>query len=168
MRYAAAYIVPLFALCSPLKAQSGEDVPSSVRQGGNTGIEVRSGVEFQQFELDGGQEVEKFSIPVTASLTTGRLRITAQLPYVRVSGPENVVVPSGPLGLPILVDPTQPAEIRKREGIGDARVAAAYDLGIQGVNASLSAGAKLPTASVEKGLGTGEARFRECPQCVEI
>ncbi len=159
MRRALACILPLLVLCSPLQAQTTDEPPQSARQGGATGIEVFSGVEFQQFELEDGSEIEKFSVPVTARLTAGRLRVTAQVPYVRVRGPDNVVVPSGPLGLPIFVDPTRPAQIRSREGIGDARVGLAYDLGVPGVAVSLSTGAKLPTASADKGLGTGKADY---------
>lgn len=159
MRHASAYVLPLLALCSPLQAQTTEELPPSARQSGAAGFEVYSGVEFQQVELEGGQEVDKFSAPITARLTAGRLHVTAQVPYVRVSGPDNVVVPSGPLGLPVFVDPTRPAEIRSREGIGDARVGVTYDLGIPGVAASLNTGTKLPTASASKGLGTGKADY---------
>jgi hypothetical protein len=159
LRYASAYVILVLALCAPVNAQDSEDVPPSARQGGSAGIEILSGAEFQQLELEDGREIDKISVPLTARLTTGRLRFTAQMPYLRVSGPENVVVPSGPLGLPILVDPTRPAEVRTREGIGDARVGVAYDVGLPAINLSLNAGAKLPTASAEKGLGTGAADY---------
>lgn len=159
MRYAPAYVVPLLALCSPLHAQNSDELPPTPRQGGTTAVEVFSGVQFQQIELEDGQEVDKFSVPVTARLTTGRLRITAQVPYSRVTGPGNVIAPSGPLGLPIFADPTQLAGVRSREGLGDARLGLAYDLGIPSVDVSLNGGVKLPTASVEKGLGTGKSDY---------
>ena len=159
MRYAPAYVVPLLALCSPVHAQSTEELPPSARQGRTPAVEVFSGVEVQQIELEDGQEVDKVSVPITARLTAGRLRITAQVPYTRVTGPRNVVAPSGPLGLPILVDPTQPAEVRRREGLGDVRVGLAYGLGISAVDVSLNTGVKLPTASADKGLGTGEVDY---------
>jgi hypothetical protein len=142
-----------------LQAQSTDEPPASARQGGAAGVEVFSGVEFQQVELESGEQIDKFSVPITARVTAGRLRVTAQVPYLSVTGPENVVVPSGPLGLPILVDPTRPAEVRSREGIGDARIGMAYDLGIPAVDVSLNMGAKLPTASAETGLGTGQADY---------
>lgn len=134
MRYASAYVLPFLALCAPLNAQSGEELPRSAGRGSTAGLEVYTAAEFQQFELDDGQEIEKVSVPVTARLTAGRVRVTAQVPYVRVSGPDNVVAPSGPLGLPIFVDPTRPPDVRTREGLGDARVAVAYDVGIPEVN----------------------------------
>jgi hypothetical protein len=159
LRYAAVFFAPLLVLSSPSHAQQSEDLPAAGRPGGTPGLEIVTGVEFQQLELSDGQELEKVTIPLTARLSAGRVRLSAQLPYVRVSGPENVVPPSGPLGLPILLDPTRTVEVRTREGIGDARVGLAYDLGIPGMNASLNAGAKVPTASADEGLGTGKADY---------
>ena len=159
MRYTTAYALLFLALPSPLKAQTSEEVPRPVRPESATGAEIFSAVEYQRFELDGGAEIEKLTLPITGRLTTGRLRISAQLPYVRVSGPGNVVAPSGPLGLPIFVDPSRSADIRTRSGLGDARLGVAYDLGVPAVRTSLNAGAKLPTASVKNGLGTGEVDY---------
>lgn len=159
MRYATAYALLFLVLPSPLKAQTSDDLPRSVRPELARGAEMLSTLEYQRFKLDGGVEIEKLTVPITGRLTVGRLRISAQLPYVRVTGPGNVVAPSGPLGLPILADPSRPAEIGSRSGLGDMSLGIAYDLGIPAVNASLNAGAKLPTASVKKGLGTGEADY---------
>ncbi len=153
--------LPLFVLAAPLAAQQREEVkPEAATEGDDTAVELFTGAEFQEIELSDGRKVEKFSIPMAAQVTAGRVRVTAQLPYMRVKAPGDVVVPSGPLGLPILVDPAGPAEISTREGIGDLRVDAAYQLPISGLNASVSGGVKLPTASTEKGLGTGETDYR--------
>lgn len=154
--------LPLLVLTVPLAAQQREEVKpeAAAYEGDNTAVEFFSGAEYQEIELNDGRKVEKFSIPVAAQVTTGRVRLTAQLPYMRVKAPGDVVVPSGPLGLPILVDPAGPPEVSTREGIGDLRVDAAYQLPIPGLNASLSGGVKLPTASTEKGLGTGKTDYR--------
>ncbi len=163
MPYLRACLLPLslLALTVPLAAQQREEVkPEAASEGDNTAVEFFSGAEYQEIELNDGRKVEKFSIPVAAQVTAGRVRLTAQLPYMRVKAPGDVVVPSGPLGLPILVDPAGPPEISTREGIGDLRVDAAYQLPIPGLNASLSGGVKLPTASTEKGLGTGKTDYR--------
>ena len=159
MRYIFACFVPLMALPSALHAQNTDELPTTAQQKQSSRFEIFSGVEYQEFALEDGQDIEKFSVPVTARITAGRLWITAQLPYTRVTGPGNVVAPTGPLGLPILVDPTRPAEIRSREGLGDARLAVSYDLGVPAFDLSLNTGVKLPTASVEKGLGTGKADY---------
>lgn len=153
--------LPLFALTVPLAAQQRAEVkPEAAFEDDDTTIEFFSGAEFQQIELNDGRKVEKFSIPVAAQVTAGRMRVTAQVPYMRVKAPGDVVVPSGPLGLPVLVDPAGPPEVSTREGIGDVRIDAAYQLPISGLNASVSGGVKLPTASTEKSLGTGETDYR--------
>jgi hypothetical protein len=150
--------LPLAALSTAVQAQerAGLPAPSTTSP---TGFEVLTGAEYQERELEGGEKIDKLTVPLAARLTAGRVQVTAQLPYLRVTGPENVVLPGGPLGLPILVDPTRSTQIRTREGLGDARVQVAYDLGIPGVEASVNTGAKIPTAAVEKGLGTGEADY---------
>lgn len=158
MRYLPFCVLPLLAIAAPAAAQESEQARQPVRAN-STGFEIISGVELQRFELEDGQEIDKLSVPLTARLSSGRFRVTAQVPYVRVSGPGNVVVPSGPLGLPLLAAPAQPAERTTREGIGDARVNLAYDLGVPGVNLALNTGVKLPTASTEKGLGTGQVDY---------
>jgi hypothetical protein len=161
MRRFSPFLFAALILPFPSYAQSSEDVPpAAVPQARGTAVEVFSGAEYQSFDLGEGQNATKLSVPVAARVTAGRFRISAQVPYVRVSAPGNVIVPSsGPLGLPILVDPTRPAEVRSRDGLGDVRVGAAYDFPLAAVNVSLIGAAKLPTASTEKGLGTGEADY---------
>lgn len=159
MRNRPLNLLPLLVLCAPLHAQKSEMVPPSAKHRNGAAVEFFTGVEFQQFEISDTEEVDKLSVPITARLTTGPLRISAQLPYVRVTGPGNVVAPSGPLGLPILTDPTKPAEVSTRQGLGDLRVGASYAVPVLGIDISLNGGAKLPTASSENGLGTGEADY---------
>lgn len=157
VRYSPACLLTLLCLAAPAGAQQSEPGQEPARTSRGSGLELYTGVEYQSFELDGDQDAEKVSFPVTARVTTGRVRLTAQVPYVRVTAPGDVVVPSGPLGLPLLADPPGAAPIIAREGLGDLRLGAAYDLPIPRVNASLNTGAKLPTASTAKGLGTGKA-----------
>lgn len=159
LRNRPIYLLPLLALCAPLQAQESETIPRPAQQGRGAAVEIFTGVEFQQQEVADTEQVHKFSAPLTARLTTGPLRISVQLPYVRVTGPGNVVAPSGPLGLPILIDPSKPAEVSTRAGLGDLRVAASYSLHVSGLSVLLNSGAKLPTASAEKGLGTGKADY---------
>jgi hypothetical protein len=156
LRYAlviAALLAP-----SPLLAQDLEDAPA-VRDRSGPGFELSTGLDFEQGDYGTGSDIEKLSVPVTARLSTGRVHASAQLPWVRVTAPGNVIAPTGPLGLPILVDPTRPAEVTTREGLGDLRLGLAYDLSGRGVIGSVRSGVKLPTASASKGLGTGETDY---------
>ena len=161
MRRFSPFLFAAVILPFPSYAQPSEDVPpAAAPQARGTAVEVFSGAEYQSFDLGDGQDATKLSVPVAARVTAGRFRFSAQVPYVGVSAPGNVIVPSsGLLGLLSLVDPTRPAGVRTGEGLGDVRVGAAYDLPLAAVNLSLIGGAKLPTAATEKGLGTGEADY---------
>lgn len=111
-----------------------------------------------------GTQQQVRSASSTATLRARRKRATvfAALPYVRVDAPGNVVAPGGPLGLPILVDPTRPATRVKRSGLGDAVVGASVQVipaRRHHVALALTGSAKLPTASAARGLGTGKADY---------
>lgn len=156
MRYAIALIASLTP--ASLLAQELDETPP-VHDGDRHQFELSTAIDFEKGNFDTTSEIEKIAIPVTARASVGRLRLSAQLPWVRVTAPQNVVVPTGPLGLPILIDPGRPAEVSTREGVGDLRLDLAYVIPTAGMAASIRTGVKLPTASVSKGLGTGEADY---------
>ena len=156
MRHAVSIAVAFCA--SPLFAQPTTD-PQTEPAGDPARAEISTGVDFERGDYGTGADIEKITIPATVQLAKGRIRASAQLPWVRVTAPANVIAPTGPLGLPILVDPSRPATVTTREGFGDLRIAGSYDLPVPGLRASIGAGAKLPTASVAKGLGTGKADY---------
>lgn len=124
--------------------------------------ELGTGIDYQEGKYGTGQRIKTVSIPATLRVRTGRVTLVANVPWQRTEGPGNAVGGGGLLGLPIIIDPTRPAARQVRQGLGDIRVGAAYtfpgeDLG--GVSLSLTGQAKLPTASVRKGLGTGEVDY---------
>jgi hypothetical protein len=125
VRYTVALIAVLLA--APALAQE----PTSRAPGtGETRskVEISSGVNFERGDFGTASDIEKTTIPLTIGVAKGRVRASAQLPWVRVTAPANVIAPAGPLGLPILVDPTRPSTRSTRQGLGDLRVNAAYDL----------------------------------------
>lgn len=156
MRY--AFSAALILCASPLFAQPATE-PEAKPEDDSTRVEVSTGVDFERGDYGTGSDIEKTAIRAAVQLAKGRVRASAQLPWVRVTAPANVIAPTGPLGLPILVDPSRPATVTTREGLGDLRIAGSYDLPVLGLRASIGAGAKLPTASVAKGLGTGKADY---------
>ena len=157
MRYAMT-LAALLGAAPALAQEPAPRVPRSEARSASQ-IEVSTGFEVERGDFGTGSQIEKTTLPLAVGATKGRIRASAQLPWVRVTAPGNVIAPTGPLGLPILVDPTRPATRSTRKGLGDLRVGAAYDLPVQGIYASVRAGAKLPTASVTKGLGTGKADY---------
>ncbi len=156
MRYSVALIAILVA--APALAQERTDrAPGTGEK--QSQLEIATGVDFERGEFGTQSKIEKTTIPLTVGVAKGRVRASAQLPWVRVTAPANVIAPTGPLGLPILIDPSRPATQSTRQGLGDLRVGAAYELPVQGFFASVRTGAKLPTASTDKGLGTGKADY---------
>ncbi len=154
------YALPLIALLapSPLLAQNLDDTRAVRGQSGRH-FELSTGIDFERGDYGTGAEVEKLSVPFTVRTSAGRVRASAQLPWVRVTAPENVIAPTGPLGFPILFDPSRPAAVSTREGVGDLRVGVAYELPTTGITSSVRTGVKVPTASVSRGLGTGEVDY---------
>lgn len=140
----------------PAMAQQAPDDP--VREDGAQ-FQFSTGFDYERGDYGTEAEIEKQSVPVSLAVAKGRVRASAQVSYVRLTAPANVVAPSGPLGLPILVDPNRPDTVNTREGMGDLHLSAAYDLPVEGFNATLGTGVKVPTASVDKGLGTGKADY---------
>lgn len=121
---------------------------------------VSAGFEYQEGDFGTGQRIETSSIPFSAYANKGRLQFSATLPYLRVDAPGNVIGGGGGvLGLPIIVDPTQPATRERREGFGDLRLNASYTIPAGRAAIALWNQVKMPTASAEKGLGTGELDY---------
>ena len=120
--------------------------------------ELSTGVEYQAGDYGTGERIETVTVRNTVQVQSGRARLYVSLPWHRVAGPSNVVAGGGLLGSSILTDPGRLADRVAREGIGDLRVGAGYTLAAPaGIGLTLLGEAKLPTASANRGLGTGEA-----------
>lgn len=153
----AAALVPASAYAQDIAR------PAEAARESRTGAEFSTGLEYQEGDYGTGERIELISIPATLQGRTGRLTLSASVAWQRLEGPGNAVGGGGGLlGLPVIIDPTRPATRQVREGLGDARVAAAYTIpgeSLGGVTLSLTGQAKLPTASTRKGLGTGETDY---------
>jgi hypothetical protein len=108
--------------------QAGEQSTAIRPAPASRAVEVSTGIEYQKGKYGTAQKVEALSIPTNLRVSTGRVQFTATLPYLRIDSPGNVVGGGGIFGLPIIVDPTRPATLDRREGIGDLRLGAAYSV----------------------------------------
>ena len=94
------------------------------------------------------------------AMSRGRFSASASLPYISSTAPQEVIINQGGLfGTPLLASNDSRTGQVKREGIGDLSLNAAYQLPVSGVDASIGASVKVPTASREKGLGTGKVDY---------
>lgn len=124
------------------------------------GGEIFGAVDYQQGDYGTGAKVETIATTVGVGVRKGRVRVAAAVPYLRTTAPQDVVVSQGGLfGTPLLAGSASQTMRTRREGLGDATLQAAYDLPVAGFATSLGGGVKLPTASRDKGLGTGEVDY---------
>lgn len=155
--FSAALALPAVAA-----AQEAARPAQAAQQPSRVSAELTTGLDYQEGDYGTGERIELVSAPVTLRARTGRVTLTASVPWQRLEGPGNAVGGGGLLGLPIVIDPTRPPARQVRQGLGDTRIAAAYTIpgeSLGGVTLSLSGQAKLPTASAAKGLGTGEVDY---------
>jgi hypothetical protein len=147
---------PAFAWQAPPADPAPEERPAG--RGSDMAAEFVTGVEFQSGDYFTGERVDLLTVQNVGRLRIGRTVVSASLPWHRIEAPGNVVGGGGGLlGLPILVDPTQPATRDVRQGIGDVRLGVGHTLPpLAGAELTLSGQVKLPTASSERGIGTGE------------
>jgi opacity protein-like surface antigen len=145
----------LLLLASPALAQQvSEPVSRAPRADG----ELTAGVQYQTGEYGTGESIETSSAVAGARVVVGRVILSASLPYTRIDAPGNVVTGGGGLlGLPIIVDPSRPATRVRRQGLGDARLGAAWVLPVKALDLAAYGQVKLPTA--RSGLGTGKADY---------
>lgn len=130
------------AVTSPAIAQSAD---------GDSDFSITTGVDYSSGDYGTTTDTEILVVPVSARISTGDLRFSASIPYIRITGSDSIV---GGEGGPIIVDPNSPATTRS--GIGDLTLGANYAIPEDrlGVGVDFGARVKLPTA--ETGLGTGK------------
>lgn len=149
----------LMAGITPLAAQeiSGSgDAASALK----TQFTVSAGTDYAQGSVGDASNYETLSGNVGLLVTNGRFSAAVSLPYVSTSAPEGVVVSQGGLfGTPLLGTPATQTKDVRREGVGDLTAQAGYSFPLSAVDASVTAAVKFPTASREKGLGTGKMDY---------
>ena len=118
---------------------------------------VQLGIGADYSSGDYGEEVDTtmLAVPVSAKLKTGDLIVSLSVPWVSVDGPTGVIpgdggVRGGGSG------GSDAVETASRSGLGDVVARATYSFALSDTTYFDATGkVKLPTASVEKSLGTG-------------
>jgi len=153
-------ILPIFlAAASPSLAQdSSVEEHSTVKD--ETRFHLLAGVEHVDGDVGEGLDYKTTFATTGVAMTSGRFSTSASIPYISSTAPQQVIINQGGLfGTPLLGSSGSQTGQVKREGIGDLSLNAAYQLPVSGVNATVGASVKLPTASREKGLGTGKVDY---------
>ena len=140
---------------APVMAQEADRTPQQ-DNGSDTSVSLLAGADYISGEID-DQDYETYAASAGLAVRSGRFSLTASVPYVSTTTPEDLIVGNGGvLGLPLLARPTTERREVTRDGIGDVVVQAGYSAPIGSVNAFIAGNVKVPIASREKALGTGE------------
>ncbi|MGB5725196.1 MAG: hypothetical protein WBM39_12355, partial [Parasphingorhabdus sp.] len=152
--------LPIFlAVTGPALAQDSEHRQKNIPQD-ETRFQIVAGVDHVAGDVGEGLDYRTTFATTGVAMTKGRFSASASIPYISSTAPQEVIINQGGLfGTPLLGSSgTQTGQV-KRDGIGDLSLAAAYQLPVTGVDASIGASVKVPTASREKGLGTGKVDY---------
>jgi hypothetical protein len=153
-------ILPIFlAAASPSLAQDSSVEEQSIAQD-ETRFHLLAGVEHVEGDVGEGLDYKTTFATTGVAMSKGRFSASASLPYISSTAPQEVIINQGGLfGTPLLGSSGSQTGQVKREGIGDLSLNAAYQLPVSGVDASIGASVKIPTASRQKGLGTGKVDY---------
>jgi hypothetical protein len=116
------------------------------------GFSLTTGLDYSTGKYGGTETTEIFYIPFTGKYEADEYTLKLTVPYLRVTGPGNVLIDLGPIGPASTTSTTQ-------SGLGDIVVAGTYNMYEGRGNGTLvdvTAKIKFATADEAKGLGTGE------------
>jgi hypothetical protein len=132
-------VLPALLLASAAAAADGE-------------LAAGAGIDYSQGDYGTGAETKILSIPFMLRYDTDAWKLKLTVPYLRVTGPGNVIPGIGRNGR------GRQAEETTESGIGDTTVSATYTAYYNAASQlgfDLTGKLKLPTADENRGLGTG-------------
>lgn len=119
---------------------------------------VSSGVSYSRRDDDNGPRTDYYRVPLVARLSRGPLRFSASVPYLVVKGAAAVFGDDDDDSGEIVDSDAR----ETRSGFGDLSLTARYRLpkrALGGFDLDLMSRVKIPTASRQKRLGTGEVDY---------
>lgn len=124
-------------------------------------VQLSTGVDYSSGDYGADEDTTMLAVPVGVKLKTGDLSLRVSVPWVTVDGPSGVIPGDGGVrGGGRGGGGGDPVETVSRSGLGDIVAAATYSFALSDATYfDLTGKAKLPTASVEKSLGTGTTDF---------
>ena len=150
----------LILSCLSVTAMAQESAPPlDEGQDPERDITLLAGSDYVSGDVN-GQDYDTFAVSAGISARSGRFSFAASIPYVVTSAPEELIVSNGGvLGTPLLSQPSTQTRQITREGVGDLVLQGGYSVPLGSVNAFIGGNVKVPTASREKALGTGELDY---------
>jgi len=130
----------------------------ATQQGETARTSVAVGAEYTTGKFGQPEKTETLYVPVVLRHETGPWVLKATVPWLRVTGPANVIG----AGADRVVVPGASTGRRTESGLGDIVLSGFYNLMDErkgGLGLDVGAKVKLPTADDTKGLGTGELDY---------
>jgi len=149
-----------FLLAGNAAAQTGAQTAAQAvaTQTGAAQTSVAVGAEYSTGKFGGTETTDTLYIPFVVRHETGPWVLKATVPWLRITGPGNVIG----AGADRVVVPGVNNARRTESGLGDIVLSGFYNLMDErkgGLGLDLGAKVKLPTADETKGLGTGELDY---------
>lgn len=127
-------------------------------------LRVGAGLEYSTGDYGSVSDTNLWSMPVTGEYTLGALAFRASLPWLRLTGPGDVIPGLGQVGSVKgrrKGDPGTPSTAHRstESGMGDLSASVTYALPFSAQDQlafDVTGRIKVPTADEDKGLGTGE------------
>jgi hypothetical protein len=119
------------------------------------GLTLATGFDYTSGKYTGSEETQILYVPFIAKYETGPWAFRATVPYVRITGPGNVIG----AGADRVTVPGAGTARRTESGLGDIVLSGFYNVLSErrsAVGLDIGAKLKLGTADETKGLGTGE------------
>lgn len=119
-------------------------------------VTLKTGVDYTSGKYGTNSRTEITSVPFIAAYETGPFSYKLTVPYVRITGADDVVVGVGKVRSPTV------GAVRTQSGLGDIVAAATYSIFSQPAQTfglDLTGKIKFATADEKKGLGTGKTDY---------
>ncbi|MFA7586454.1 MAG: transporter [Novosphingobium sp.] len=127
-------------------------------------VQFGTGVDYSTGDYGDSHDTDMLAVPFTAKVQAGNFHASAQIPYLRVHGPENVVPGDGGA-----TPGNSTAPVSTRKGLGDLILGAGYTFALAETTFLVASGkVKLPTASERKFLGTGTTDFTAQGELLQV
>ena len=130
-------------------------IGNSMASGAEGLTTLSTGADYSSGTYGLSDSTRVFYVPVTAKHETGRWALKLVVPYIRITGPSNVV--GAPENQVIL--PGGGFARRTESGLGDVVASAFYNVLSAPFGLDIGAKIKFGTADENRGLGTGENDF---------
>lgn len=138
----------IIAVCAVAATLSAGDAAAE-------GLTLGTGFDYTSGKYTGTQDTEILYVPFITKYETGRWTLRATVPYIRITGPGNVIG----AGADRVTLPSATTTRRTESGLGDIVLSAFYNVLNErrsGIGLDLGGKVKLGTADETKGLGTGQ------------